>query len=152
MLRILFVCHGNIVRSPLAEHLFRLRAQQSGVESRFEVASAGMNPRYSGVEYDELMIKIAAEHGVHYAGSSRVLAKGQLERCDLILALDREVRAALVAKACPETRPHIHLLREYDPQGGPLASVPDPFAGDEAAFRRVFEMISRSVDGLLKTL
>jgi protein-tyrosine phosphatase len=151
--RICFVCYGNIGRSPLAEQLFRQLSRQMGVNDRYETTSAGTSGRYEGRPYDEQLVRLAARHGVKYHGFSRQFQRSELETCDLILAMDRENWASLTAMAStPEQQEKIHLLREFDPQGGKFASVPDPYQQSKGDYERVYEMIARSVRGLLESL
>ena len=151
--KICFVCFGNIGRSPLAEHLFRQLAWQTGVDGRYEATSAGTSGRYEGYPYDEHMVRLAARRGVKYHGFSRQFRRSELDNHDLILAMDRENWASLTVMAStPEQQEKIHLLREFDPQGGKFASVPDPYQQSKDDYERVYEMIARSVRGLLVSL
>jgi protein-tyrosine phosphatase len=151
--RIGFVCLGNIGRSPLAEHLFRHFVKEQGLDGRFEVTSAGTSNRYVGYPYDEHFMRLAARHGVMYRGFARQFQRGELETLDLILAMDRQNWAFLTTMASTtEQHEKIHLLREFDPQGGEYAYVPDPFQQGRQAYEQVFGMIIRSVKGLLDAL
>lgn len=151
--RICFVCLGNIGRSPLAEHLFRHQARLLGADGRYETSSGGTSGRYVGFPYDENLVRIASRHGVKYQGFARQFRREELETCDLILAMDRENWAFLNTMASTsEQREKIHLLREFDPQGGKFASVPDPYQQSKEEYERVYQMIARSVQGLLEAL
>ena len=151
--RIGFVCLGNIGRSPLAEHLFRHLARQMGLDDRYELTSAGTSSRYIGYPYDEHMMRLAARHGVRYQGFARQFQRSELESLDLILAMDGQNWAVLTAMAgTPDQQQKIHLLREYDPQGGKFAAVPDPYLQGQEEYEEVYEMIARSVLGLLEAL
>lgn len=151
--RICFVCLGNIGRSPLAEQLFRCHARRMGVDGRYEATSAATSSRYVGYPYDEHLVRLAAKQGVKYQGFARQFQRDELETCDLILALDRENWACLTAMASTSAQQEkIHLLREFDPQGGKFAAVPDPFQQSHEDYQRVYDMINRSVLGLLETL
>ncbi|GAB4530933.1 MAG: low molecular weight protein-tyrosine-phosphatase [Anaerolineales bacterium] len=151
--RILFVCLGNIVRSPLAENMFRYLVQQAGVAHRYEVASAGTGSWHVGEPPDPRMVQAAARHGLHYGGRARQFSSQDFDAFDLILAMDMDNRAYLMSKArSNEHEAKIHLLREFDPQGGPMASVPDPYYGGEDGFEEVYHMVERSCRGLLAAL
>ena len=148
-----FVCLGNIGRSPLAEHLFRHLARQMGVDDRYETTSAGTSSRYIGYPYDERMVRLAASHGVKYQGFARQFQRSELESLDLILAMDSQNWAVLSAMAgSPEQQEKIHLVREFDPQGGKFTGVPDPYLQGQEVYEEVYEMIARSVWGLLEAL
>jgi protein-tyrosine phosphatase len=151
--RIGFVCLGNIGRSPLAEHLFRHLARQMEVDGCYETTSAGTSSRYVGYPYDEHLVSLAARHGVRYQGFARQFQRSELEALDLILAMDRQNWAFLTAMAStPGQQEKIHLIREFDLQGGKYASVPDPYQQGPEKYEEVYELIARSVRGLLETL
>jgi protein-tyrosine phosphatase len=151
--RICFVCLGNIGRSPLAEHLFRHLAKQKGVAGRYETTSAGTSSRYVGYPYDEHLVRLAACHGVIYQGFARQFQRSELESLDLILAMDGQNWAFLTAMAgSPEQQEKIHLIREFDPQGGKFVAVPDPYQQGQEKYEDVYEMIARSVLGLIEHL
>ncbi len=152
--RVLFVCLGNIVRSPLAEALFRHYAQQRGLAQRYEADSAGTGGWHVGEGPDPRMVRVAARHGLHYDHRARQFHPRDFERFDLILVMDYDNWAHLMALAGGEPRYQrkIRFLREFDPQGGPRAEVPDPYYGGLEGFERVYAVIDRSVQGLLDAL
>jgi len=151
--RILFVCLGNIVRSPLAENLFLHLAERAGHGETYLADSAGTGGWYVGELPDARMRQVATQHGFHYTGHARQFNRMDFERFDLIIAMDRENKADLLDLARNDTeRSKIHLLREYDPQGGSNAEVPDPYYGGMDGFERVYQIIERSCQGLLDAL
>jgi len=151
--RILFVCLGNIVRSPLAEGLFRHLAAERGVADKYEVDSAGTSAWHIGEPPDPRMRKTAAKHGVHYNHVGRQFRRDDFRKFDLILVMDHANYAALLAlNPDPTEKAKIHYLREFDPQGGPEAEVPDPYYGGMDGFERVYRIVERSVRGLLDAL
>lgn len=151
--RICFVCLANIVRSPLAEHVFLHQAQQAGVAQKYLVGSAGTGSHFRGEPPDLRMRRVAARHGLNYDGRARQFTAVDFDKFDLILAMDQENYRDLVLLAPDSLRASkIHMLREFDPQGGNSASVPDPYYGDIADFEEVYEIIQRSGQGLLRFL
>jgi protein-tyrosine phosphatase len=153
MIKLCFVCLGNIVRSPLAEALFYQQAVQAGVVDQFEADSAGTGDWHVGEAPDARMRRVAARHGLIYDHRARQFKPQDLDRFDLILAMDRDNRDDLLALArTPEQRNKIRLLREFDPQGGAQASVPDPYYGGLDGFEEVYLILKRSVEGLLASL
>lgn len=151
--RILFVCLGNIVRSPLAENLFMHLARQAGLAERFEVDSAGTGSWHIGEQPDARMRHAAAQHGLTYSGRARRFDPADFKRFDLIIAMDGENRRDLLDMASSQAeRDKVHLLREFDPQGGPTAEVSDPYYGGMEGFERVYQVIERSCRGLLRAL
>jgi protein-tyrosine phosphatase len=151
--RILFVCLGNIVRSPLAENLFRHLAAESQPDGVYEVDSAGTSAWHVGERPDPRMRRVAEERGLRYTGQARQVHPEDLRSFDLILAMDRENQADLLAMArSPEERAKVRLLRDYDPQAGVDASVPDPYYGGPDGFAHTYEIVARAVRGLIQSL
>jgi protein-tyrosine phosphatase len=151
--KICFVCLGNIVRSPVAQALFDQKAVQLNQADRFETDSAATGTWHTGEPPDARMRRVAARHGLIYDHRARQLEYGDLEAFDLILAMDRENRADLLRLAASSHQQEkIHLLREFDPFGGPNASVPDPYYDGLDGFEEVYQAIARSIDGLMAAL
>ena len=152
-IRVCFVCLGNIVRSPLAEHLFLHKARQKGLADQVEAASAGTSSWHVGEAPDARMRQVAARHGLVYDGRARQFKPSDFERYDWIVAMDADNRKHLVSLARNQAdREKIRLLREFDPSGGPKAAVPDPYYGGIDGFEEVYRIVERSVEGLLETL
>jgi protein-tyrosine phosphatase len=151
--RLLFVCLGNIIRSPLAEHLFRQLQAEAGLDGRYEAESAGTAGWHQGEPPDARMRRTAAAHGLDYTGSARQIRREDLDRFDLILAMDHENQRDLRALAgSPEQRAKIRLLREFDPQNRGDLDVPDPWYDGQDGFERTYRIVERSVRGLLEAL
>jgi protein-tyrosine phosphatase len=151
--RICFVCLGNIVRSPLAEHLFMHSAKEAGVADRYDADSAGTGSWHVGERPDGRMRRVAASHGLVYDGYARQFQPSDLDHFDLIIAMDRNNYAHLLSLAStPEHHRKIQMLREYDPQGRKNAPVPDPYYGGIDGFEETYQIVERSVKGLLSAL
>ena len=151
--RILFVCLGNIIRSPLSEHMFRHLAEKRGVSAKFDVDSAGTGGWHVGESPDPRMVRVAAGHGLHYDGAARQIRPGDLEKFDFIFAMDRENQASLMRMARDDQqRSKIHLLREFDLFGGVQSSVPDPYYAGINGFEETYQIVERSCQGLLDAL
>ncbi|HEX8358831.1 MAG TPA: low molecular weight protein-tyrosine-phosphatase [Longimicrobium sp.] len=150
--RILFVCLGNICRSPLAEAVFRHMVRVRGVEGEFEIDSAGTSGYHNGAAPDPRSTETARRRGVELAGRSRKLGADDLRRFDYVIAMDaenlREIRA-LEAAAGGSAR--IHRLRDWDPER-PGADVPDPYYGGPRGFDDVHDIVDRSCEALLEHL
>jgi len=149
---VLFVCMGNICRSPLAEGVFRHLAAEAGVADRFVVDSAGTGAWHAGEPPDARSIEVAAAHGVTLQGRARQIEAEDLRAFDLVLAMDRDnlgVLEELSAAAGGTAR--LHLLREYDPtaEGD---EVPDPYYGGPHGFEKVYRMIHAACQGLVEEL
>jgi len=150
---ILFVCLGNIVRSPLAEALFNSLAAKHSLDDKFAADSAGIGAWHVGEPPDERMRAIAAKHGVHYWHSARQVDRQTVADADLIVVMDKDNYADLRALFPNEVLPEkIRYLRQFDPLAEGDLSVPDPYYGREEAFEEVYQIIRRSVEGLLEAL
>ena len=152
MTRLLFVCLGNIIRSPLAENLFQFQAEQAGVDGKYSVDSAGTAAWHVGESPDPRMRKTAESHGVDNSGTARQVRESDFDEFDWILAMDGSNRRDLLNIAgSPEKHGKIRLLREFDPeQSDP--DVPDPYYGGPEGFETTYRIVERSVRGLLEAL
>jgi protein-tyrosine phosphatase len=116
---ICFVCLANIVRSPLAEHLFLRQVQEAGVAQKYRAASAGTGSHYVGEPPDLRMRRVAARHGLNYNGRSRQFRAADFDQYDLILAMDSANYQDLNLLAPGRKQADkIRMLREFDPLGG----------------------------------
>lgn len=150
---ICFVCLGNIVRSPLAEHLFQHLAEKRGISHKYKVDSAGTSDYHIGEPPDYRMRLVAQERGLEYSGKARQFHPQDLDRFDLIIAMDRNNQHDLLRLVKTEKhRRKIRLLREFDPQANHNSDVPDPYYGGTDGFGRVYQIIEKSVEGLLDSL
>jgi protein-tyrosine phosphatase len=148
-----FVCLGNIVRSPLAKSLFIHHTSQIGIKHKYEVDSAGTSDWHVGEPPDLRMRRVASRRGVPHEGRARQFKKSDFGRFDLILVMDDDNYDDLrLLEPTPEQLQKVHFLREYDPQGGYGVAVPDPYYGGIDGFEMVFDVIDRSVRGLLEQL
>jgi protein-tyrosine phosphatase len=151
--KICFVCLGNIVRSPLAEAIFNQKMVQMGLSDKYAVDSAAIGDWHVGERPDQRMRRVAARKGLVYDHRGRQIRKSDLDMFDLIVAMDRDNRSALYQITRGSAEQHkIRLLREFDPQGGPNAAVPDPYYGGLDGFEEVYRIVERSVEGLLLAL
>jgi protein-tyrosine phosphatase len=151
--RILFVCLGNIVRSPLAENMFRHLAEQEGLGDKYEVDSAGTSAYHVGESPDPRMRRVAAGRGFEYTGRARQVSRSDLEDFDLVIPMDSSNRDALLELTRNQGQEDkLYLMRQFDPQGGPEAPVPDPYYGGIDGFENVFNIVQRSCQGLLDAL
>lgn len=151
--RILFVCLGNIVRSPLAENMFRHLVTQEGRGDAFEMASAGTGGWHVGQSPDSRMRQVAAHRGLVYDGSAQQFSPRDFDRYDWIIVMDRENQADVLAQAQSQAhREKVHLMREFDPQAGRQMDVPDPYYGGLRGFEEVYDIIERACEGLLEVV
>ncbi|HSH74810.1 MAG TPA: low molecular weight protein-tyrosine-phosphatase [Longimicrobiales bacterium] len=146
------MCLGNICRSPLAENVFRHLVREAGLDSRFEVDSAGTGSWHIGESPDARATMVARNHGIELEGRARQVTPDDLRRFDYVLAMDRDNLRSLERLAgARDVSADIRLLRHYDPQEGG-DEVPDPYYGGASGFENVFEIVKRSCQGLLAEL
>jgi len=148
---VLFVCAGNICRSPMAEGVFRHLVGEAGLADRFAIDSAGIGGWHEGEPPDARATAAAAARGVALTGSARRIAPADLRDSDYVLAMDVENLDALrELKRLVAPRARVHLLREFDADATqPAPEVPDPYYGGARGFERVFDMVERAGRGLL---
>lgn len=148
---VLFLCLGNICRSPLAEGVFIHLATQRGVIDRFRVDSAGTGGWHAGDRPDPRSIAVASKHGVDLPGRARKLdGSADGERFDLVIAMDQQNAADAISAGVPGDR--VRLMRSFDASAEDGAEVPDPYYGGGRGFDDVYEMLVRACDGLLDEL
>lgn len=151
-MRVLFVCTGNICRSPLAEAIFAHLVRQEGLDGLFTIDSAGIDSWHVGESADPRTCHIGATHGVDVPSIARQFESRDFERFDLILAMDRGHYRTLRARAPREHREKVQLMRDYDRPEHHGQDVPDPYYGGPEGFESMFEMLSVCCRNLLAAL
>jgi protein-tyrosine phosphatase len=152
---VLFVCMGNICRSPAAEGVMRSCLAARGLDGRVEVESAGTIDYHAGEPADARMRRAAAGRGYDLTSTASRVRLEDLERFDLIVAMDRsnlEDLRRLAGRAAAGTAAKLRLLSDFLPAGSPR-DVPDPYWGGERGFDEVLDLIEeacpRILDGLV---
>jgi protein-tyrosine phosphatase len=174
-LRLLFVCLGNICRSPSAEAVMRAKVRQAGLEEQIEIDSAGTGDWHVGEAADPRARSAAGARGFALDSRARQVEPRDFEEFDLILAMDRaNLHALHRLSPPPPTRAELRLLREFDPdkpvagerdgRSGPRDTpagrrvsqdpleVPDPYYGGTDGFEEVLDLLEASCEGLLEEL
>jgi len=148
---VLFVCLGNICRSPLAEGVFRHLVEEADLSDQFDIDSAGTGAWHVGETPDSRARSIAQQHGVELSSRARQVTPEDLDHFDHVIAMDRDNLQSLERMAGEDTEAEIRLLRDFDPddEGD---EVPDPYYGGAIGFETVYQMIHRSCQGLLSGL
>lgn len=148
---ILFVCLGNICRSPLAEGAFRQAATRAGLAQRFRIDSAGLGDYHVGHPPDRRAIATAARHGIDIAMlRARLVTRADFDRFDLILGMDQSNLAGLLDRAPPAPHAEVALYRAR--AEGVSAPVPDPYYGTAEDFEAVYQIVARGSAALLDAL
>jgi protein-tyrosine phosphatase len=149
---ILFVCMGNICRSPIAESVFLHLLRERGVEHRFRVDSAGTSGYHAGDPPDPRSVATARARGVSVRGQSRPIDERDLHDFDYVIVMDAENRSDVDRlRVAVGGRARVHRLREWDPARGDL-DVPDPYYGGPRGFDEVHDIVERSCAALLDHL
>jgi protein-tyrosine phosphatase len=148
---VLFVCLGNICRSPLAEGVFAEVVRRAGLEARFDVDSAGTSNYHRGEAPDPRTVETAARRGVTLSHAARQITGADLHRFEYVVVMD-EPNLMKVRRLAATIRPdaELHLLRAFDEEAGGEWEVPDPYFGGADGFEDVHEMVERSCRGLLR--
>jgi protein-tyrosine phosphatase len=151
-IKILFVCLGNICRSPLAEAIFKHKIKEKGLEAWVEVHSCGTANYHVGDTPDPRTIKNALKNGVAIDHLGRQLSMNDLEVYDFIIAMDKSNHANILKLENAKGHSHkIKLMRSFD-LNADGDEVPDPYYGDEMGFQNVFDILSHSVDSFIHFL
>ena len=150
--KILFVCTGNICRSPTAEAVARHQAKEKNLEDNFIFDSAGIEAFHVGESPDQRSLMVGMQHGVSFADiSSRKIRKNDFADFDLILAMDRSHFSRLLAESPQEYRGKVKLFLEFCAvKNSWNDEVIDPYYGNNQGFEEVFNVINLAVKNLLK--
>ncbi len=152
MTRVLFVCLGNICRSPLAEAVFRHQVRERGLEDQFEIDSAGTSNYHIGDPPDRRSAATAKKYGIHVTGRGRQISDEDLRTFDYVIVMDAQNLADVERlKAASGGTAKVHRLREWDPESG-SPDVPDPYYGGADGFEDVHAIVERSSAALLDHL
>jgi len=148
--RILFVCLGNICRSPAAEIIFRQRVTDAGRASEFEIDSAGTIGFHHGSPPDKRMSAALKRLGYQITGASRQILPTDLESFDLIVTMDESNLTDVrdldpTGNLHPKIRPLVSFCRTHDDK-----RVPDPYYGGEAGFAHVIRLLEDACGGILE--
>jgi len=150
-MRVLFVCLGNICRSPTAEAVMRAITVAAPPAAGLELDSAGTGAWHVGERPDARATAAAARRSIRLEGTARQVTARDFDRFDLLVAMDRDNRDELLALAPDaEAAARVRLLREYDPAAvasGDL-DVPDPYYGGPSGFDDVLDAITAACRGL----
>lgn len=153
MVRVLFVCLGNICRSPMAEGIFSHLVEDAGLNNQFKIDSCGTSGFHSGEPADHRMQQTAQAHGVRLLSKSRALVASDFTDFDYILPMDSHNHEDILIaqKRVSGSTAVVKKMLDFDDQnqGG---DVPDPYYGGADGFEQVYQMLWRSSHKLLSHL
>jgi len=152
-IKVLFVCTGNICRSPTAEGVLRHKLTEAGLAERVRVDSAGMIDYHAGEPPDRRAIQHAARRGYDLRDQrARQLRSADFETFDLLLGMDRGHFRQLARLCPPQFAERVKLFLEYAAVAGLPAEVPDPYYGGQEDYDYALDLIEPGVEGLIAAL
>lgn len=142
-MKVLFVCLGNICRSPMAEGVFKYLVEKENLENKIEIDSAGTAAYHVGNSPDTRMRDVAASHGILLTSKAREITPLDLRDFDYIIAMDQSNFDNILLLDKGETTAKVVMMREFDsdPEDG---NVPDPYYGGLDGFEKVYQILMRS--------
>ncbi|MDH5784928.1 MAG: low molecular weight phosphotyrosine protein phosphatase [Chromatiales bacterium] len=148
-IKVLFVCMGNICRSPLAHGLFEHRVKEVGLDDRITIDSAGTHAYHVGNQPDPRSQQTALRHGIDLSSQrARQVVVSDFENFDYVIAMDRDNHTILSEKCPGQYRHKLKLFMEFAPQLTER-EVPDPYYGGESGFELVYQLIDAASNGLM---
>jgi protein-tyrosine phosphatase len=145
---VVFVCLGNICRSPLAEVIVRGQAEKQGVLDRFSFASAGTGNWHVGGGADPRSVEKASQYGLDLSQHrAQQITASKLTKWDWFVAMDDDNRRSLLAMGAPSER--LLMMRQFEAKGDDIPDVPDPYYGGEHGFEDAYHMLCKNADALL---
>lgn len=148
-MKILFVCMGNICRSPTAEGVMARLIAEAGLADRVTIDSAGTGGWHIGELPDPRSCEAARRRGIELTHRARQVSRVDLDRFDLVLVMDGDNLRRVTAMSDPRARAEVRLLRSFDPSAPEGATVPDPYSGGPEGFDEVLDICERACAGLL---
>ena len=148
MIKVLFVCLGNICRSPLAEAIFNQKTKENNLSEQIEADSAGTANYHIGDDPDPRSIEVAVRHDVPISHKGRQFHHSDGKKFDYILAMDNANHRDIIHELA-DRHSGLYLMRDFDPEGKGK-DVPDPYYGGKDGFEDVYQMLDRSCDELIQ--
>lgn len=152
MVKVLFVCLGNICRSPIAEGVFRDLTEKSGLQEQITCDSCGTSSYHIGEFPDERMQATAKKHDIMLAHRARQIHREDFSKFDYIITMDKSNYQNVLSfknRVSFNTEPSVMLMRNFDDNKDNL-EIPDPYYGSDEDFEEVFEIVKRCSGNLLK--
>ena len=145
---VLFVCLGNICRSPLAQGIFQHLVNQNNLTNHYKIDSCGTASYHTGNPPDPRSIQTAALHNIDITQqrARQFNPKSDIEQFDYIIPMDTQNKHDLIKAAAPKQK--LHLMRSFDPTTT-APDIPDPYYGGDGGFEQVYQMLTLACQGLL---
>ena len=148
---VLFICLGNICRSPAAEGIMKAKVEEKGLTSQFYIDSAAIGPWHVGQLPDSRMRRCGAAHGYCFDSHARQFDKSDFAKFDYIVVMDNDNYGAITRMASSdEEREKVVCMASYLRQHRDYTTVPDPYYGDESDFELVITLLEDALEGLIE--
>lgn len=150
---VLFICLGNICRSPAAEGIMKSLVEKAGLQNEFEIDSAGIGGWHIGQLPDSRMRKCGAEHGYNFNSHARQFQKSDFARFETIVVMDNENYRAITSMASSESdRKKVVRMADFLAHHREYTTVPDPYYGDYSDFELVITLLEDACQELLDSI
>lgn len=150
---VLFICLGNICRSPAAEGIMKSLVEKEGMSDDFFIDSAAIGSWHIGQLPDSRMRKCGAEHGYRFDSHARQIQKSDFQHFDLIVVMDNENYRAITSMASSQAdKDKVVRIADYLTHHREYTTVPDPYYGDYSDFELVIELLEDACQGLLDSI
>lgn len=150
---VLFICLGNICRSPAAEGIMKAMVEDKGIADQFFIDSAAIGPWHIGQLPDIRMRRCGAAHGYCFDSHARQFDKSDFAKFDYIVVMDYDNYRAITRMAsCNEDKEKVLCMTDFLRQHRDYTTVPDPYYGDEKDFELVITLLEDAIGGLIETI
>lgn len=150
---VLFICLGNICRSPAAEGIMKAKVEEKGLASQFYIDSAAIGPWHVGQLPDSRMRRCGAAHGYCFDSHARQFDKSDFAKFDYIVVMDNDnYRAITQMASSDEEREKVVCMASYLRLHRDYTTVPDPYYGDESDFELVITLLEDALEGLIEEI
>ena len=150
---VLFICLGNICRSPAAEGIMKSIVEKRGLSDKYEIDSAGIGNWHVGQLPDSRMRRCGAQHGYCFDSRARQFQQSDFQRFDTIVVMDNENYRAIISQASSQAdKDKVVRIADFLTSHIEYTTVPDPYYGDESDFELVITLLEDACQGLLDEL